>query len=269
MDSEHESDKPKTRDSSVSKHVSNSGECIKVLVRVRPLAPYDPNDPTTQSAVDVTSNDSLVIYDEDKRNFQCSFDAVLNPLSSQQDVYETVRGCTACVLDGFNSTIFAYGQTGSGKTHSMYGPPMSDAARYNDPNLIGLIPRAISEIFQLIEVSRQAAAQQQSQPQPEDVLNDSPPRLVSCQVYCSFVQIYNENLFDMLRDSSMTVPLTIREEKKEIYVQGLSEYNIKDVDESMGLLRVAEENRAIRETYMNQFSSRSHSIFQVRVVVVL
>lgn len=63
----------------------------------------------------------------------------------------------------------------------------------------------------------------------------------------------------------MAAPLSIREDNKEIYVQGLSEYNVKSVTDTMQLLRVAEENRAIRETHMNQFSSRSHSIFQIFV----
>ena len=100
----------------------------------------------------------------------------------------------------------------------------------------------------------------------------------------------------------MQSPLVIREESKEIYIQGISEYCIKNVNDSLSLLkyvymlhmynllttctiyiyhiyiynthiyntciymyiyRIAEDNRAIRETYMNQFSSRSHSIFQV------
>ena len=45
-------------------------------------------------------------------------------------------------------------------------------------------------------------------------------------VYCSFVQVYNEQLFDMLRDVNMTTPLMIREDREtnEMYVQGLSEY---------------------------------------------
>jgi kinesin family protein 3/17 len=119
------------------------------------------------------------------------------------------------------------------------------ACRHTDENLIGVIPRAIAEIF---ETSKS-----------RDVLQ--------CSIYCSFVQIYNENLYDMLRDSNMDVPLTIREDqqRKEIYVQGLSEYNVKSVADTLNLLQIAEENRAIRETHMNQFSSRSHSIFQIFV----
>ncbi len=64
----------------------------------------------------------------------------------------------------------------------------------------------------------------------------------------------------------MNQALTIREDQnKEIYVQGLSEYNVKSVSDTLQLLKIAEENRAIRETHMNQFSSRSHSIFQILV----
>ena len=42
----------------------------------------------------------------------------------------------------------------------------------------------------------------------------------------------------------MAAPLAIREEKKEIYVQGLSEYNVKCVADTLQLLRVAEDNRS-------------------------
>ena len=61
----------------------------------------------------------------------------------------------------------------------------------------------------------------------------------------------------------MALPLTIREDQREIYVQGLSEYNVKGVADTLALLRLADNNRAIRDTAMNMLSSRSHSIFQV------
>jgi kinesin family protein 3/17 len=63
----------------------------------------------------------------------------------------------------------------------------------------------------------------------------------------------------------MNTPLSIRDNNKEIYVQGISEYNVKSVADTLQLLKIAEENRAIRETNMNMFSSRSHSIFQILV----
>ena len=73
----------------------------------------------------------------------------------------------------------------------------------------------------------------------------------------------------------MSSPLSLREDTKkgkkspknsnkgEIYVQGISEFHVKDVKETLHLLKTAEKNRKIRETALNLFSSRSHSIFQV------
>ena len=49
----------------------------------------------------------------------------------------------------------------------------------------------------------------------------------------------------------------------ETYVQGLSEFSVKSVEETFELLQTAERNRKTRETDMNSLSSRSHSIFQV------
>ena len=227
-----------------------NGESIKVLVRVRPLTDeQEENERGSEGVVDILGDSKLSISNaEGNRTFQCSFDHVLSPDTDQERVYGMVQACTGSVLDGFNSTIFAYGQTGSGKTHTMFGPPSGQNERGAsmlgmETSKRGVIPRAIEEIFSLSKNM--------------DVINLS--------VYCSFVQIYNEDLFDMLRDRSMQTPLSIREDKGEIYVQGLSEYNVKSVSDTLQLLRVAEENRAIRETHMNQFSSRSHSIFQIYV----
>ncbi|RYH17604.1 hypothetical protein EON65_28340 [archaeon] len=153
----------------------------------------------------------------------------------------------------------------------MYGPPNYINTHARETDQLGVIPRAINHIF---ELSKSTAIQ-------------------DFAVHCSFVQLYNENLYDMLRyvlfncmyamqwnnlcfififaavstnrDPGMHVPLTIREDNKEIYVQGLSEYNVHSVTDTLQLLKIAEDNRAIRETHMNMFSSRSHSIFQIFV----
>ena len=81
------------------------------------------------------------------------------------------------------------------------------------------------------------------------------------------------------RDVDMTSPLSLREDSKkgnnpfnkhsnqsEVYVQGLSEFSVKNVKETLDLLKTAENNRKVRETALNLFSSRSHSIFQVKEV---
>jgi hypothetical protein len=91
----------------------DSSENIKVLVRVRPLVPSEGDD---QLSVTIHDPSSLSVTNADNtKSFQCSYDAVLGPSSSQLDVYQTIRECTISVLDGVNATVFAYGQTNSGK----------------------------------------------------------------------------------------------------------------------------------------------------------
>ena len=76
------------------------------------------------------------------------------------------------LFEGYNVTVLAYGQTGSGKTHSMGTAYRKDA----QPELEGVIPRAVRDIFQEV-----------------GVMEDT-----SYILRVSFVELYNEQLFDLL-----------------------------------------------------------------------
>ena len=82
------------------------------------------------------------------------------------------------VIKGYNGTIFAYGQTGCGKTHTMLGVP-------EDPNLRGIIPNCFAHIFGFI-----------------DEKNDGMKFLVRC----SYLEIYNEEIHDLLVESHVRGP---------------------------------------------------------------
>lgn len=154
-------------------------ESIKVVVRVRPISQTEEVNPNEiNSTINITSPTTLsVVSNDNRKSFQCTYDHVLGPSTSQAQVYDVMKECTFSVLQGVNSTIFAYGQTGSGKTHSMYGPPNYITKQTRETELLGVIPRVIHHIFELAKH----------------------PNILNIQVHCSFVQIYNENLFDMLR----------------------------------------------------------------------
>lgn len=71
------------------------------------------------------------------------------------------RASVRALLEGFNGTIFAYGQSGSGKTFTMLGPDeVVDAIKEGGSTgisdevqeMYGLIPRAIGEIFEAINL---------------------------------------------------------------------------------------------------------------------
>lgn len=94
-----------------------------------------------------------------------TYDAIFNTESSQENVYEKVSQHVRATIQGYNTTIFALGCTGSGKTYTMTGTSAAP----------GIIPRAISEIFSIIEAT---AAHE----------ND-----VFFYVRLSFVELYNNN----------------------------------------------------------------------------
>ena len=55
---------------------------------------------------------------------------------------------TSC-LEGYNATVFAYGQTGSGKSYTMGSEGFAGGEREQ----CGVIPRALGEVFEAIQVS--------------------------------------------------------------------------------------------------------------------
>jgi hypothetical protein len=88
---------------------------------------------------------------------------------------QTLAPVIADVLDGYESTVFAYGQTGTGKTHTMEGS-------LDVPEDRGVIPRAAFDVFRR--------------------LKDDTNKFVEHKVTASFLEIYNEELCDLLADES-------------------------------------------------------------------
>ena len=102
-----------------------------------------------------------------------------------------------------------------------------------DKAKLGIIPRAIEQIFAELE---QNYFRGQQEGRPEDFT-----------VYCSFLQIYNEKLFDLLQDKNGERPLNIREDKHAgIFVEGQSEYAVTNAADCFTLLKRGESSRITR-----------------------
>ncbi|KAG0163776.1 hypothetical protein DFQ28_009194 [Apophysomyces sp. BC1034] len=94
--------------------------------------------------------------------------------------------------------------------------------------------------------------------------NGQPQNKFSIKV--SFVEIYNEELNDLLNAASPTErpPVTIREDTKgHIYWTGVKEVTVHSTDDVLFYLEQGTRNRATGATDMNEKSSRSHAIFSV------
>jgi hypothetical protein len=147
------------------------------------------------------------------------------------------------VLTGKNGTIFAYGQTGSGKSYSMFG---ADGGIDLHP---GIVPRCIHDIFLGLSVSS----------------SNANANNYKSSVYVSFLQVYNEQVFDMFQSKGLMTPLDIREKDGDVVVVGLKQYYTQNLEQCLALIKVGLRNRTVRETSMNHASSRSHSILQIMI----
>jgi kinesin family protein 5 len=116
-----------------------------------------------------------------------------------------------------------------------------------DEQLKGIIPRAIDDIFEYIE--------------------DENNSKIQFQLKFSMLEIYKENLYDLINPSTQSCDLKIKEHpKKGMYVTNLSEEYIYSQEEMLILLENSLENRTVSETGLNKNSSRSHLLFQLKVV---
>lgn len=194
---------------------------------------------------------SLTVPEKGAPPREFSFDFAYDEASDQATLYDDLG---APLLEkafcGWNGTIFAYGQTGSGKSFSMTGSA-------EDP---GIIPRMNTAMFGRIGA----------------MTADDPSR--SVLVTCSFMEIYNEALYDLLDPTATRgaapkskrgaeVKIEIKEHPTlGVYVQGLQEIGVSSHAEIQTLMEQGNEMRAVASTAMNAASSRSHSIFTIKIL---
>jgi kinesin family protein 6/9 len=179
------------------------------------------------------------------------FDEILSPQMDQRQTYDaTASDVVESVMNGYNGTILAYGQTGAGKTFTMSGGKQNFDQR-------GIYARSISSIFRHI----------QRDPQHEYT------------VRVSFVEIYNEILYDLLDFTTADdnqIPqqgqvhshkeLIVQENDKGMtFIKGLAKPRVENEEQSLDLLFQGETNRTIAEHTLNASSTRSHCIFTIYI----
>jgi len=108
----------------------------------------------------------------------------------------------------------------------------------------GIAPRVITRLFQRLEKDYTDFA-----------------------VSISYVELYNEELRDLLASQDGSVPLKVFDEpsKRGTVVQGLLELYVNDVQSAIDILRMGNERRQVAATKLNDRSSRSHTIFAISV----
>jgi len=187
----------------------NIKDNIKVVARIRP-----------RNHKECESFDILETYNNTIRiknkNEDFYFDYVATEGISQEEVFDKcAKEVADNFLQGYNGTIFAYGQTSAGKTYTLIGSRenimeknnknINNNVNYNtnltltnneikkflnlNSSKRGIIPRAIEYIIEKIEKNENA----------------------TINLSCSFLEIYNEELRDLLDEKGNMKKIEIRE----------------------------------------------------------
>lgn len=214
--------------------VQTKRENIRVVVRFRPLNDRERKIEEKKDfklSIDTENN----TIDINKHHF--TFDNVFNHTVAQEEIFEKVaKNSVQWVKEGYNSTIFAYGPTGTGKTHTMFGGQLEEK---------GIVPRSCDHLFHSI--------------------NDD-ESVIEAHVKCSFLEIYRENIRDLLTTDEYKPNLRIRQHKdRGTYVHGLIEKYVYSPKEILETIRKGIENRSTASTLLNDVSSRSHAVLTLYI----
>ncbi|KAL2811020.1 P-loop containing nucleoside triphosphate hydrolase protein [Aspergillus granulosus] len=221
---------------------------IRVFCRVRPPLGAEEVSDATQFTYPDESEDCKeinILGPEEKsslgavtrKNHNFSFDHVFGPSAQNSDVFDEISQLVQSALDGYNVCIFCYGQTGSGKTHTM-------------SSLDGMIPRAVHQIYETATSLEEKGWRYKMEG--------------------NFVEVYNENLNDLLGKAEELdrKKLDIRHDMQrgKTIITDVTTVQLDSPEMVESILKRAAANRSVAATKANERSSRSHSVFILKLI---
>ncbi|XP_063534402.1 kinesin-like protein KIF15-B isoform X2 [Cydia strobilella] len=227
-----------------------------------------------------------------------SFSHIFGPDANQNEIFEhVVKGNLRKLPDGQSFTLLTYGASGSGKTYTLMGTVKAP----------GLVPRSLEYVFKVVEAAQMplyrpgesranklSLAEQEYELQwVRNLRQLSAPlrekyrrmssRLASDMsrstvdlskrtkhyVWVSFVEIYNEAIYDLLvtTDRTAASKLRIREDPSgNVYVKGATQAFVRTGQEAYDVMVAGKHNLQVHATGVHAQSSRSHCIFTITML---
>ncbi|KAI5148438.1 hypothetical protein ENBRE01_0319 [Enteropsectra breve] len=219
----------------IDKHNECTKHNIRAEIRIKPA-----KDPV----LDISGKTIKV------NNRAYSFDKIHAKVSQKNLFLGSAMPFIESFLSGYSVSIMAYGQTGSGKTYTMGICPSS---------VDGMVQYSLRHIFS--KIASLASS------------NSSMDGNESSALTLSFIEIYNEEIYDLLSSSDgicnsniktlNKIPLNLRQVGKEANIVGMREVPVHSLEEALSLLNIGCTRRTSGSTEMNSISSRSHAIFSL------
>jgi len=224
-------------------------EAIKTFCRIRPcksvneLFSISKNDDRILN-INSSSLEKLNVGNNLKLINSYKFSKVFGENSTQEEVFELT--CKPLledlILNQKSGLVFTYGMTNAGKTYTVIGTPECP----------GILPLALKNLLEY-EQSMKIKGQKNYH-----------------NFYCNFVEIYNEDIFDLLSDDPTgknkfyKKKLTIKENLNSVFF--LPEVTFAKLDNLENFNNILNKGIAKKVhscTALNENSSRSHTIFKI------
>ena len=220
---------------------------LRVMSRLRPFLSNEIKNKKSQMETIIVKNDSIIINEINKKPKFFEFDYIFNEQSTQEDVYEEVTLLIQSMFQGNNICIMSYGQTCTGKTYTIQGEEKNE----------GIASRAAQEIFDIINNLLRKNRKKNN-------IFDDEPNIIKARFTMTIIEIYNEQIFNLLEDSTPNLNL-YEDSNGNLIIPDLSPININNFEEANKLFKLAEKFRHTSTTEFNERSSRSHCIFSFHI----
>ncbi|KAG4061929.1 hypothetical protein PC123_g3203 [Phytophthora cactorum] len=195
-----------------------------------------------------------------------SFDrSPAHQVATQSTIYDEL-GVLALqtVLQGHNCSVFAYGQPGAGKTYTMMGSSgerasLVDTRAYSDgsdgsdtrfPSTLstserrGLVPRICQGLFREVDERKHSGN--------------------PCSVLVSYVEIYDERVYDLLSQATVKQSLKIREHPENgAFVERAQRVNVTSYTQLLELIEEGNRSRSVTSMQKSGRPTRSHTVLTI------
>ncbi len=208
--------------------------------------------PTSSTTVMLNApKDSQTYKNGGEANSTFSFSKVFGPEAQQKEVFDfTTLPLVTKLFRGQSSLIFAYGITNSGKTFTMQGTESQP----------GIMTNMLKEVFERIQQAKDSGSEDLGLPEAASI--------AELVVEASYLEIYQEKIYDLLQSGGRegkNVCKIMRTSEDEAYVSGLRHIPVRSIEDAMAVVQLGSKNRIVAQTMLNSDSSRSHSVFTVKL----
>ena len=224
-------------------------EAIKTFCRIRPCKSQNELfsiSKTDDRILNINSSilDKLNVGNNLKLINSYKFSKVFDENSTQEEVFELT--CKPLLEDLiFNQKsglVFTYGMTNAGKTYTVIGTPECP----------GILPLALKNLLEYEEILKMKGQKNYH------------------NFYCNFVEIYNEDIFDLLSDDPSgknkyyKKKLTIKENLNSVFfLPEVTFAKLDNLESFNNILNKGISKKVHSSTVLNENSSRSHTIFKI------